>query len=148
MWVVMPLGVKNGPPTYQRAITKAFCKYINVFMKIFLDDFTIFNDLSAHLEKLKNCFFKCKEFGISLNLNKFAFMVFLGTILGFIGSKEGKIMDHKKVEALINMLVLTTPRKSKCSMGWHSFTSVLSRTLPQLCHLSPSCSKTMKFLSG
>jgi hypothetical protein len=38
-------------------------------------------------------------------------MVFLGTILGFIVSKEGKVMDPKKVEALINMLVPTTPQE-------------------------------------
>jgi hypothetical protein len=31
-------------------------------------------------------------------------MVFLGTILGFIVSKEGKVMDPKKIEALVNML--------------------------------------------
>jgi hypothetical protein len=46
------IGVKNGPPTYQRAITKAFHEYIDVFMKIFLDDFIIFSDLSTHLKKL------------------------------------------------------------------------------------------------
>jgi hypothetical protein len=49
----MPFDVKNGPPTYLRVVTKAFCEYIDVFMKIFRDDFTIFNDLSTHLEKLK-----------------------------------------------------------------------------------------------
>jgi hypothetical protein len=36
-------------------------------------------------------------------------MVFLGTILGFIVFKEGKVMDPKKVEALVNMSVPTTP---------------------------------------
>ncbi len=35
-------------------------KYIYVFMKIFLGDFTIFNDLSTHLEKFKKCVMKCK----------------------------------------------------------------------------------------
>ncbi len=45
-------------------------------------------------------FFKCKEFYISLNPYKCAFMVFSITILGFIMSKEGKIMDPRKVEAL------------------------------------------------
>ncbi len=35
VWVVMPFGVKNGPPIYQRAITKSFHEYIDVFMKIF-----------------------------------------------------------------------------------------------------------------
>jgi hypothetical protein len=43
------------------------------------------------------------------NPNKCAVMVFLGTILGFIVTKEGKFMDFKKVEALVNMLVPTTP---------------------------------------
>jgi hypothetical protein len=80
VWVVMPFGVKNGPPTYQRAVTKAFREYIDVFMKIFLNYFTIFCDMSTHLEKLKKCFLKCKEHGISLNLEKCAFMVCYGTI--------------------------------------------------------------------
>jgi hypothetical protein len=57
-------------------------------------------------------FSKCREFGISLNPNKCAFTVFLGTILGFIVSKEGKVMDPKKVEALVkNMLVPITPQE-------------------------------------
>jgi hypothetical protein len=34
-------GVKNGPPTYQKAITKTFREYLNNFMKIFLDDFIV-----------------------------------------------------------------------------------------------------------
>ncbi len=76
VWVVMPFGVKNGPPTYQRVVTKTSCDCIDVFMKIILDDFIIFNDLLIHLEKIFKCFFKCKEFGISLNPNKCAFMVF------------------------------------------------------------------------
>ncbi len=86
-------------------------------MKIFLDDFTIFNDLSTHLEKFRKCFFKCKEFGISLNPEKCAFVVFLRNILGFIVSKEGKVMDPKKVEALVSMLVPTTPKQIQIFNG-------------------------------
>ncbi len=92
-----------------KVVTKAFYEYIDVFMKIFLDDFTIFSDLSTHLEKLKKCFLKCKKFGISLTLDKCAFMLFSKTILSFIVSKKGKVMDPKKVKTLVNMLVLTTP---------------------------------------
>ncbi len=70
-----------------------FCEYMNIFMKIFLNDFTNFNDLLTNLKNLGKSFLKCKEFGISLNLDKCAFIVFSGTILGFIVSKEGKVMD-------------------------------------------------------
>jgi hypothetical protein len=121
MWVVMPFGVKNGPPTYQRAVTKAFCEYIDVFMKIFLDDFIVFNDLSTHFEKLKKCFLKCREFGISLTPNKCAFIVFSRTILGFIVSKEGKVMVPKKVEALVNLLVPITPQEIQVFNGMAKF---------------------------
>jgi hypothetical protein len=41
IWKVMPFGVKNEPPTYQKDVTKAFKKYLDNFMKIFLDGFTI-----------------------------------------------------------------------------------------------------------
>jgi hypothetical protein len=86
-------------------------------MKIFLDDFTIFSDMSTHLEKLKKCFLKCRKNGINLNLDKCAFMVCSGTILGFIVSKEGKTFDPKKIKALIKMLVAKTPQEIKVFNG-------------------------------
>jgi len=101
----------------QRVVTKTFCEYIDVFMEIFLDDFTFFNDMLTHLEKLKNCFLNYKEFGINLNPKKCAFMVFLVTILSFIVSKEGKFMDPKKVEVLVNMLVFTTSQEIQVFNG-------------------------------
>jgi hypothetical protein len=78
-------------------------------MKIFLDDFTIYSDMESHLMKLRLCFQKCKEYRINLNLEKCAFMVFSRLILRFIVSKEGKISDPKKAQAILNMLVPTNP---------------------------------------
>jgi hypothetical protein len=45
----MSFGVKNGPSTYQRAMTKTFKKYFDNFMKIFLDDFIVYNDMENYL---------------------------------------------------------------------------------------------------
>jgi hypothetical protein len=106
----MLFGIKNGPPTYQRAMTKTFREYLDNFMKIFLDDFIMYSDMESHLQKLKLCFQKCKEYGISLNLDKCAFMVFSGTILGFIVSKEGKLPNPKKIQAIINMPPFKNPQ--------------------------------------
>ncbi len=103
------ISCKKWTAHLSKGNTKAFHEYIYVFMKILLDDFRISNDLSTHLKKLKNCFLKCRKFNINLNLDKCAFMMFSRTILGFIVSKEGKIMDPKKVEALINMPIPINP---------------------------------------
>ncbi len=97
VWMVIPFNVKNGPPTFQIPISKTFKKYLNQFMKIFLDDFMVYNDMDSHLMKLIFYFKKCKEYKIGLNPKKCAFMVFSGLILGFIVSKEGKIPNPKKV---------------------------------------------------
>ncbi len=102
IWKVMLFGVKNGPATYQKIVTKAFREYLDIFMKIFLDDFIVYY-MESHRQKLRLCFQKCKKYGISLNLDKCAFMVFLGMIIGFIISKEGKLLDPKKIQAIINM---------------------------------------------
>jgi hypothetical protein len=85
--------MKNGPPTYQRTVTKTFREYLDNFMKIFLDDFIVYSDIESHIQKLRLCFQKCREYGISLNLDKCAFMVFSRMILFFIISKEGKLPD-------------------------------------------------------
>jgi hypothetical protein len=77
----MSFGVKNGPLTYQKIVTKTFKKYLDNFMKIFLDDFIVYSDMDNHLQKLKLCFQKCREYGISLNLKKCTFMVFSEMIL-------------------------------------------------------------------
>jgi hypothetical protein len=74
-----------------KELLPTFREYFDKFMKIFLDDFIMYSDMESHLQKLKLCFQKCREYGISLNPDKCAFMVFAGMILGFIISKEGKL---------------------------------------------------------
>jgi hypothetical protein len=109
IWKVMSFGFKNGLSTYQKALIRAFIEYLDNFMKIFLDDFIVYNDMEIHLQKHRLCFQKCKEYGTNLNLDKCAFTVFLGMILGFIISKEGKLPNPKKVQAIVNMPLIKNP---------------------------------------
>jgi hypothetical protein len=102
-------------------------------MKIFLDDFIVYSDMESHLQKLILCFQKCKKYGISLNPNKCAFMVFLRMILGFIVSKEGKILDPKKIQAIINMPPPKNPQEIRLFNGMAQF-YILSKTLMLLYH--------------
>ncbi len=141
----MPFGVKNGLPTYHKVVIKVFHEYIDLFMKIFLNNFTIFSDLSTHLEKLKKCFLKYREFSISLNPNKCAFMVFSRTILGFIMSKEGKVMDPKKLEALVNMLILITPKEIQVFNGIAHFYKCFIKNFASIMSVITKLLKKSKF---
>jgi hypothetical protein len=97
MWLIMLIKLKNAPPTYQWTFSMAFKEYFGLLMKLFFNDFNVFNDLKTHLAKLLLCFSKCREFGISLNPKKCIFLVFFGVILDHIMSKEGKLLDPKKL---------------------------------------------------
>jgi len=80
--------VSNGPPTFQRAFSTNFREYLDL-----LDDFTIYNDMENHLMKLRLWFQKCREYKISLKLEKCAFMVFFKTnfrVHSFQGRKDTK----------------------------------------------------------
>jgi hypothetical protein len=80
----MSFGMKNGLTTYQLVVNK-------IFMITFLDELIVYNDLmNIPLSKLKICFQKCRVYanGINLNIDKCAFIIFSGIILGFVIFKE------------------------------------------------------------
>jgi hypothetical protein len=65
-------------------------------MKIFLDEFTMYNDMESHLKKLRLCFQKCRKYDNSSNLDKCAFMVFSRMVLGFIVPNKGNYHIQRK----------------------------------------------------
>jgi len=79
-------------------------------MKPFMDDFSMFNDMDTHLPKLWLCFDKCRKFDISLNPKKCMFLVHLGVILGYVVSKENKLLNLKKKSNVVHMFTLKTPK--------------------------------------
>ncbi len=79
-------------------------------MKLFLDDFNMFNDLNTNLTKLRLCFDKCRKFDISLNPEKCMLLEHSSIILGYVVSKEGKLLDLKKISAIVHMPTPKTPK--------------------------------------
>jgi hypothetical protein len=86
-----------------------------------MDDFTMYNDMENHLQKFMLCFQKCKKYGINLNLNKCAFMVLSKMILGFIVSKQRKLPDPKKIQAIVNMPPPKNSQKNQIFNGMAHF---------------------------
>jgi hypothetical protein len=49
IWRVMSFGVKSGPLTYEKIVTKAHTKYLDQFTKIFMDDLIVYIDMETHM---------------------------------------------------------------------------------------------------
>jgi hypothetical protein len=48
--VSMPFGLYNASTIFQKIVTKTFKPYLNKFMQVFLDDFSVYGDKKDHLE--------------------------------------------------------------------------------------------------
>ena len=75
---------------------------MTTFMRVFLDDFSVFGRMSEHLLHLRLCFQRCRMSRLSLNPAKCAFAMRRGVLLGHIISEEGMQVDPRKVEVIQN----------------------------------------------
>ena len=97
---VMMFGLKNAPATFQRMVQEIFYEYLTTFMRVFVDDFSVFGKKADHLHQLMLCLDKCRQTKLKLNPAKCAFAVKSGVLLGHIVSEDGLAVDPRKVEAI------------------------------------------------
>lgn len=63
---VMWFGFRNAPSTFQRDMSEIFGPFLIDFMRIFLDDLSVFGSREKHLEHLRLCLRRCCEVSFSL----------------------------------------------------------------------------------
>ncbi|KAL0289535.1 UNVERIFIED_CONTAM: Retrovirus-related Pol polyprotein from transposon.6 [Sesamum radiatum] len=97
----MPFGLCNAPATFQRCMVSIFSDYVEQFIEVFMDDFTVYgNSFNDCLNKLAKVLERCIEKNLVLNYEKCHFMVDQGLILGHIVSSRGIerfIKDFSKI---------------------------------------------------
>ena len=102
VFTVMSFGLKNGPPAFSEVASRVFEPYLSSFMRVFMDDFSVFGSKAMHLSHLRNCFERCRKFRMSLNPYKCAIAVKRGVLLGHILSDEGIQVDPRKIQSILN----------------------------------------------
>nr|GEV44610.1 reverse transcriptase domain-containing protein [Tanacetum cinerariifolium] len=86
----MPFGLCNAPCTFQRCMMAIFHDMIEKTMKVFMDDFSIFeNSFQSCLSHLDQMLKRCEDTNLCLNWEKSHFMVKEGIVLGHKISKQG-----------------------------------------------------------
>ena len=64
----MPFGLTNAPATFQALINTTLCKYLDVFITVYLDDILIYtkSNLKEHIQEVKKVFKALQEADIRL----------------------------------------------------------------------------------
>ena len=88
-WQVMPFGLVNAPPTFQRAMTVAL-RGCEEFAAVYIDDILIFSaTVEDHLGHLSTVFQKLQDQAYHVRLSKCLFMASEVHFLGHKISKDG-----------------------------------------------------------
>ena len=102
---VMPFGLKNAGPTYQRLVNKMFSEQIGRNMEVYVDDMLVKSkEELTHLDDLKETFVTLRQYQMKLNPSKCAFGVASRKFLGFIVSQRGIEANLEKVKAILNLM--------------------------------------------
>jgi hypothetical protein len=100
---------------HEQVVSKALWEYLDVFMKLFLENFIVFNYMDTHVPKFRLRCEKCQEFNISFNLKNF-FFVFSGIIIRFLVFQEGNLLNPIILKPLSICQFPSTPMTSKFLM--------------------------------
>jgi hypothetical protein len=106
-WNVMPFGMKNVTNIISKMIIEVFGKYIDKFLKMFVDDLNIYiMTWEEHLEHFSFMMFKLREVNLKLNLGKCEFTKTCVRILGHVVNREGQ-PNQRKIKAIFEFPIPT-----------------------------------------
>ena len=114
---VMPFGLKNAPAIFSCIVIVAFKYFINKFLEVYFDEWTVFGLLKRHVENLRLMLDTCRRYQIALNLKKCLFCVPFGTLLGHVVCSQGLMLDPTKIIVIINLEVPRSVEQLRATLG-------------------------------
>nr|GEV55906.1 DNA-directed DNA polymerase [Tanacetum cinerariifolium] len=105
----MPFGLCNASSKFQRCMMTIFHDMIAKTMKVFMDDFSVFeSSFKTCLSYLDKMLKRCEDTNLCLNWEKSHFMVKEGIVLGHKISKNGIEVDKVKFDVMAKLPHPTT----------------------------------------
>ncbi|XP_070048961.1 uncharacterized protein [Nicotiana tomentosiformis] len=118
----MPFGLCNAPATFQRCMMAIFTDMVERFVKVFMDNFSVFGcSFDNCLTNLDKVLARCEETNLVLNWEKCHFMVRKGIVLGHKVSKYGLQEDKAKVEEIEKLPPPTSVKGIRSFLGHAGF---------------------------
>ena len=108
---VMPFGLKNVEPTYQRLVTKMFRPLLGSTMEVYIYDMLVKSKQHPdHATHLQQTFDLLRECGMKLNPVKYAFGVTAGRFLGFMVTQMGIEANPTQLKVILQSAAPTSKK--------------------------------------
>src|SRR3989440_2193439 len=119
---VMPFGLKNAPPTFQRLMNHILKDYLYEFAVVYIDDILIYSkDFEEHMEHIRKVFDKLREAELMIKLKKCKFCEGNIEYLGHIVGRDGLKPDSGKIEKIKRIKEPTNVKTLRAVLGLFSY---------------------------
>jgi len=100
-WKVIPFGLKNSGPAFQRMMNTVLAEYLDDFVLLYLDDILVFDkNEEDHKKHVSMVLKKLEDAKLIVNMKKCKFNQRELTFLGYHVSSKGVLPSSKKVDAI------------------------------------------------
>ncbi|KAG1035302.1 hypothetical protein G6F43_013253 [Rhizopus delemar] len=102
-WKVVPFGLSNSGPAFQKMMNTVLADYIGKFVMVYLDDILVFmnGNEEQHKQHVRMVLRKLDEAKLIINKNKCLFNQKELTFLGYNISEKGILPAPQKIEAVM-----------------------------------------------
>ena len=97
----MPFGLTKAPATCQQLVNDVFCKFLDVFVVVYLDDILIYTKKREdHTACIRKVLQKLSDAGLFVKGKKCEFSTPSTTFRSFVVGTHGISMDERKIQAI------------------------------------------------
>jgi hypothetical protein len=122
MFSRMPFDLCNAPATFQWCMLAIFSDMVGEYLKVFIDDFSIFGEsfdyCLMHLVQILRC---CIDMNLVLSWEKSHFMILEGIALGNFISEKGILVDRAKVNLISKLPMPSSVKDIQSFLGHVDF---------------------------
>lgn len=133
-FVRMPFGLKNAPATFQRLMDTILRKHLGIRCFVYMDDIIIYSqNLETHLQDIAKVLRTLEDANLKIQCDKCEFLRKEVDFLGHVVTTEGVRPNPRKIEAVQNWPIPTTPKALKSFLGTVSY---YRRFIPQFAKIA------------
>ena len=121
-YLVMPFGLANALVAFMDLMNRVFHDFLDQFVVVFIDDILIYSkSKEEHEDHLRRVLQRLKEKWLYAKFSECDFWLNNVTFLGHVVSKDGILVDPKKVEAVVNWERPTNVHEIRSFLGLASY---------------------------